>query len=120
MHLKAKSAEVVEDKVHAPYEVFSRFERKCTIVDVEALEDFVGGKCFCCKHCWCVAAYFSLNHVVGACSHNFEDGDALFAPYDFQCFSESCHKEEEEDGGHVIPLAHSNCLRYFNFLSFNF
>jgi hypothetical protein len=44
----------------------------------------------------------------------------LFAPYDFQCFGESRHEEKEEDRCHVVALAYTNCLWYFNSFFFDF
>ncbi len=74
---------MVKDEFHAPFEVVSRPERECTVVNVEALEDLVGGECFLREHCGGMAADFSLDHVVIAGSHNSEDGDGLFLPNDF-------------------------------------
>ena len=120
VHFQPKSAKVVEDEVHAPLEVFSRPKWKCTIVNVETLEDLVCGECFRREHRRCVAADFPFDHVVVTGSHDFEDGDGLLAPYDFQCFGESRHEEKEEDRSHVVTLAHTNCLWYFNSFFFDF
>ena len=120
MHLQVKSAEVVKDEFHAPFEVFSQLKWECTVIYIEALEDFLGGECFRREHCGCVTANFPFDHVVITGSHDFENGDGLLTPYNFECFGKCSHKEEEEDRGHVVTLAHSNCLRDFYFFFFDF
>ena len=120
MHLKTEPAEVMKDEVHAPCEVFSRLKWECTIVNIKALENFVGGECSCREHCRCVTANFPFDHVVITSSHDFENGDVLLAPYDYERFGKRSHEEEKEDRGHVVTLAHSDCLGYFNFFFFNF
>ena len=74
---------MVKDELHAPFEVFSQPKWECTIIDIEALEDLVGGECLRREHRGCMAADLPLDHVVITGSHNSENGNGLFVPYDF-------------------------------------
>ena len=62
---------------------------------------------------------FPIDHVVVAGGHDSEDGYALFSPDDLQYFGERGHEEEEQYRGHVVALAHSNCLGDFDCFFFD-
>ena len=70
----------MEDEFHTTFEVFSQTRWKCTVVDVEALKNFVCGECLRHEHSGSMNADFAIDHVVIAGSHNLEDGEGLFSP----------------------------------------
>ena len=95
MHFETKSAKVVEDEVHATFKVFSQSEWECAVADIQALENFVGSEFLRRVHVWCVNADFSVDQVIVAGCHDFEDGNVLFSPGGLKGFSECCHEKEE-------------------------
>ncbi len=58
-----------------------------------------------------MAADFSIGKVFVAGYHDTKDCDVQFCPFEFESLSEGCHKEQEEDRCHVVPLTYSNTLR---------
>ena len=67
-----------------------------------------------------MTADFPSDYVIVAGSHDSENEDGLFPPYNFLGLDKGSHEEEEVDRSHVVALSYSNCLRYFDAFIFNF
>ena len=58
-----------------------------------------------------MAADFPIGKVFVAGCHDTKNRDAQFLTFKFKGLSKGCHKEQEEDRCHVVPLAYSYTLR---------
>ena len=57
-----------------------------------------------------MAANFLIGEVFVAGCHNTKNRDAQFLPFKFKGLRKGCHKEQEEDRRHVVPLTYSYTL----------
>jgi len=57
-----------------------------------------------------MAADFPIGKVFVASCRDAKNRDAQFLPFKFKGLSKGCHKEQEEDRCHVVPLTYSYTL----------
>ena len=57
-----------------------------------------------------MATDFSIGKVFVASCHDTKNRDIYFFPFEFKGLSKGCHKEQEEDRRHVVPLTYSYTL----------
>ena len=67
-----------------------------------------------------MAANFAIDQVIIAGCHDFKDGNSLFSPNNLKGLSICCHKKEEEDWRHIVPLMYANGLRDLDCFFLNF
>ena len=58
-----------------------------------------------------MAADFPVGEVFVAGCHDAKNWDAHCLSFEFKGLSKGCHKEQEEDRHHVVPLMYSYTLR---------
>ena len=58
-----------------------------------------------------MAADLPVDEMFVAGCHDAKNRDAHCLPFEFKGLSKGCHKEQEEDRCHVVPLTYSYTLR---------